>query len=103
MTAKEAIEVLEKPSTHIHVVHKSENGMEFLAYSEKLVKAFEMAIEALEKLDALEHIIERLETNIDTAYEDRFMTYPRSSGRNFAYGVEIGLKKAVEIIKEEVG
>lgn len=44
-----AIEVFEKPSKHIKCVHKCENGMEFLTYSQDLVAAFETAISALEK------------------------------------------------------
>ena len=97
MTAKEAIEVLEKPSTHIHVVHKAENGMEFLTYSADLVKAFEMAIKALEKQDAIERIIERLEemklVRVEQCHEDYELEVMTES--NF--------DDAIQIIKEEVG
>lgn len=48
---KNAIEVFEKPSKHIKGVHKCENGMEFLTYSQYLVSAFETAIEGLKELE----------------------------------------------------
>lgn len=47
---KNAIEVFEKPSKHIKCVHKCENGMEFLTYSQDLVLAFETAIDCLEEI-----------------------------------------------------
>lgn len=49
MTENEAIKVLEKPSKHIRMVHKTENEMEFYTFSSDLVEAFETAIQALEK------------------------------------------------------
>lgn len=92
MTVQEAIDIIQSIPLNIwDVMSKSED------------EAIDMAFGALEKQAGIERALERLETNIDTAHEDRFMTYPKSSGRNFAYGVEIGLKRAVEIIKEEVG
>jgi rubrerythrin len=54
MTENEAISVLEKPSKHIHMVHKTKTEMEFFIFSSDLVKAFETAIQALEKVQALE-------------------------------------------------
>ena len=48
---KKAIEVFEKPSKHIKCVHKCENGMEFLTYSQDLVAAFETAIDGLKELE----------------------------------------------------
>lgn len=50
MTENEAINVLEKPSKHIHMVHKTKNEMEFYTFSYDLVKAFEKAIKALEEI-----------------------------------------------------
>lgn len=50
MTENEAIEVLEKPSKHIRMVHEIKNEMQFYTFSSDLVKAFEMAIKALEEL-----------------------------------------------------
>ena len=50
MTENKAIEVFEKPSKHIKMVHKTKNEMEFYAYSSDLVKAFEIAIQALEEI-----------------------------------------------------
>lgn len=91
MTAQEAIDIIQSIPLNIwDVMSKSED------------EAIDMAFGALEKQAGIERALERLETNIDTAHEDRFMTYPKSSERNFAYGVEIGLKRAVEIIKEEL-
>lgn len=50
MTENEAIEVLEKPSKHIRMVHETKNEMQFYTFSSDLVKAFEMAIKALEEI-----------------------------------------------------
>lgn len=47
---KKTIEVFEMPSKHIKCVYKCENGMEFLAYSQDLVLAFETAIDGLKEL-----------------------------------------------------
>lgn len=53
MTENEAIKVLEKPSKHIRMVHKTKNEMEFYTFSSDLVKAFEMAIQALEEMQKI--------------------------------------------------
>ena len=45
-----AIEVFEKPSKHIRCAHECDNGMQFLTYSQDLVKAFETAIDGLKEL-----------------------------------------------------
>lgn len=50
MTENEAIEVLEKPSKHIRMVHETKNEMQFYTFSSDLVKAFEVAIQALEEI-----------------------------------------------------
>lgn len=47
MTVQEAIDVFEKPSDHIKTIQI--NHVTGIVYSADLVKAFEMAIEALEK------------------------------------------------------
>lgn len=86
MTAQEAIEVLDSPSTHIHIVHKTENGMEFLTYSAKLVGALEMAIEALEKQASIERALERLEELAETYLGD----------------ANCAVYESIEIIKEEL-
>lgn len=44
------IEVFEEPSKHIKCVHKCENGVGFLKYSQYLVMAFETAIDGLKEL-----------------------------------------------------
>ena len=56
MTESEAIKVLEKPSKHIRMVHKTKNEMEFYTYSADLVEAFEKAISALEEVQQLHAI-----------------------------------------------
>lgn len=56
MTENEAIKVLEKPSKHIRMVHKTKNEMEFYTYSADLVEAFEKAISALEEVQELHAI-----------------------------------------------
>ena len=50
MSENEAIKVLEKPSKHIRMVHKTKNEMEFYTFSSDLVEAFETAIQALEEI-----------------------------------------------------
>ena len=46
-----AIEVFEKPSKHIRCAHECSNGMQFLTYSQDLVKALETAIDGLKELE----------------------------------------------------
>lgn len=50
MTENEAIKVLEKPSKHIRMVHKTKNEMEFYTFSSDLVESFETAIHALSEI-----------------------------------------------------
>ena len=48
---QKAIEVFEKPSKHIRCAHECSNGMQFLSYSQDLVRAFETAIDGLKELE----------------------------------------------------
>lgn len=60
-TIEEAIKVLNKPSPHIHVAHKTENGMDWLYYSSDLVETFEMSIKALETIEKIMQISDECE------------------------------------------
>ena len=60
MTESEVIKVLEKPSKHIRMVHKTKNEMEFYTYSSDLVEAFEKAISALEEIQQYRAMEEKL-------------------------------------------
>ena len=69
MTEKEAIKILEKPSEHIRVVHKT-NEMQFYTFSSDLVRAFEMAIQALEKQTMCNEILHEWKEARDKAIDD---------------------------------
>ena len=94
MTVQEAINVLEKPSDHIKTIQI--NHVTGIVYSADLVKAFEIAIKALEKQSKLECVIERLEEmkliRVEQCHDD--------------YEIEVmtesNFDDAIEIIKDEL-
>lgn len=83
MTENEAIEVLEKPSKHIRMVHKTKNEMEFYTFSSDLVEAFETAIHALSEIQqyraigTIDEFKALKEKNEPKKAEYRKMVYPR--------------------------
>lgn len=101
MTENKAIKVLEKPSKHIRMVHKTKNEMEFYTFSSDLVEAFEIAIKALEKVQAFE--------TIGTIYEFKALkecfghTVPKSRGKAiYDKAIDDFVKRLKPIIDEKI-